>query len=153
MPLAKTEIGKDIPNKAESNISQREDAIRCIKHIKYADLWLRPKTIVKGELVRIDIQDPVEKYQNIQIQINDKRGKSTISGILLEKEFLGNEEDRSLQSHILRRVRHALTQSLETGKMHSVVPKTEKEIAQEIEQGKINKLSNIYKKTNRGIDK
>jgi len=153
MPLAKTEKGNDIPNKAQWNNKQKEDAIKCIKNLKYADLWLKPKTIVKGDLVRIDIQDPVDKYQNIQIQLNGKNGRSTIAGVLLEKDALGSEGDKALQNHILRRVRHALSQSLETGKMHSIVPKTEKEIAQEIETGKRYRLSNLHKKANRSMEK
>ncbi len=64
------------------------DAENTANLLTYASLWRGRGTIVRHGSIRIDSQDPMEGYQNIQAQINDVNDKkTTVASILINRAF------------------------------------------------------------------
>ncbi|MEV5886706.1 hypothetical protein AB0L74_29145 [Streptomyces sp. NPDC052020] len=88
----KNKQGGEIPNyppqPSKKILKDAEDLIDS-KKLDFASLWGSQGEITRGEFTRIDRQKPSKTHQNIQIQINNMQGGSTIAAVLIQLE-LGN---------------------------------------------------------------
>ena len=118
MPLILTQ-GNPIPNFfANINQNMRNDAYAAIAQLKYEDLFIGAGTLTNVDRVRVDMQGTFNRngftWSNIQVQINNQRGNSTIAHVELSRqcENITNAEN---QRGVAHKVHSALNQSLSTG--------------------------------------
>jgi hypothetical protein len=114
------ESGSAIENMGRQTRRISSDSETAIAQLTYQDLWRAPRTLVTQGRVRIDMQGTTgEGHRNIQIQINGLKGHSTISTALVSPE-LSTTNHEAEQRYIIRKVRHALNESLKSGNVYKV---------------------------------
>ena len=118
MPLILTQ-GNPIPNFfANINQNMRNDAYAAIAQLKYEDLFRGAGTLTNMDRVRVDMQGTFNRngftWSNIQVQINNQRGNSTIAHVELSRQC-ANITNAENQRGVAHKVHSALNQSLSTG--------------------------------------
>lgn len=109
-----------IANPGIQSTKIKSDAENAIGQLTYHDLWRASRTLVTCGTVRIDMQGVTgDGKRNIQVQINGVRGSSTVSAALVDPE-LSTTAIESEQRYIIRKVRHALNESLNSGNIYEV---------------------------------
>ena len=107
---------KSIPTVTSKQLKEAKEAI---EELKYADIWRSPRTLINKSKVRIDMQGEVRGgSKNLQIQLNNVRGKSTIATVIVDKKL--GAVDSSKEKDIEDKVHNALSNSLSTGNIYLV---------------------------------
>lgn len=124
MPIKNTRIIL-IKNIYPRNITQnmRDDFFECLNLISYSDIFRGPGTLSTFNTIRIDMQGHINlnnggKQYNIQAQVNNIQGMSTVAHILVDDTI--SNDDPLNQLGAFNKVKAALISSLDDKHTYSV---------------------------------
>ena len=104
------------------NATMKSDAKRAVAKLSYANLGDRAGLVAGHGTVRIDNQGGMAHGFNIQAQVNNITGHSTIAHANLQSDTNTTKQNRlTLQvNEITRKLRHAMLSSLNSGHSYLV---------------------------------
>lgn len=108
------------------NAAVRTEATILVSTLAFGKLVGDAGTIKSFKYCRIDRQPPPAGGVNVQVQLNEVRGNSTIATCVIGATVLTSMKDwpSGLQQHqqgwLLRQVRIALTKSLQDGRLYQI---------------------------------
>ncbi|KPQ20802.1 MULTISPECIES: hypothetical protein [unclassified Halomonas] len=119
--MLQVQQGDWIPNRyPKMTASQQHDAMLAIDAIDFADVWRDSGSISKRGEMRVDVQGRAgSQQQNLQVQLNDIKGNSTVACALVA-DSVGETSIEAQQVYALRKVKNALFSSLNDGHIYSV---------------------------------
>ncbi|HEX7363400.1 MAG TPA: hypothetical protein VF283_23155 [Bryobacteraceae bacterium] len=125
MPIAVNQ-GAAIPNYPAQAPSQaiKTAAQTVIAQLQYGDIWRGAGTLHNNGAVRLDMQGQIAAVggapaqQNIQVQLNGVRGRSTVAHANVSHSVV--TDDPANQRGVARKVISALNQSLDSARSYTV---------------------------------
>jgi hypothetical protein len=104
-----------------------KDAENLVGRLAFGELLGPTGTIARLRSCRLDRQPPPPGGSNIQVQLNDVRGKSTVATCVIDAKVISSMSDwpsglqRHQQEWLLRQIRVALHWSLEKKRMFRIM--------------------------------
>jgi hypothetical protein len=119
MAIVRT-AGAAIPNRHNPTPNQKTNSHQVIAQLVYANLWQGAGLLQQNAVMRVDMQGQIHNpdRSNIQVQVNNMQGASTVACVLVAHTLMTNDPQN--QQGVAHAVIGALNMSLDNGLIYSL---------------------------------